>query len=199
MIRLFSVLCKLNTIKFSDRKWFAAAAAAPLPPNQSCPCCSARGRMRPLGHYKRYLVEWDGAAQVSSLISVPRYICDSCGHSHAALPSCIIPYRSYSLRFLLVVLRAYFIRVCSVEQICIRYGITISMLYRWIRLFRKQKEIWLGVLESAAVQPAAFIDSTDGLLLKEFFFAFRFSYLESPHGISLSPPSQLHHRPGCFT
>jgi hypothetical protein len=73
------------------------------------------------------------------------------------------------------------------------------MLYRWIRLFRKQKEIWLGVLESAAVQPAAFIDSTDGLLLKEFFFSFRFSYLESPRGISLSPPSQLHHRPGCFT
>lgn len=189
MIRLFSVLCKLNDIKFSDRKWFEDALKSPLSPRQQCPHCSAKGCLRAFGFYKRYLVEWDGHATVTSMIKVPRYICDSCGHTHALLPSCIVPYRSYSLRFLLIVLRSYFIRTCPVEQLCIRYGITVSMLYRWLHLFLRQKELWFGVLENATTRSSAFILSMDGVLLRDFFSAFHFSLLESLHSADLSLPS----------
>lgn len=144
MIRRFSIFCKLNEIKFSDRKWFEDAAGMPLPPDQPCPYCLAKGTLRLFGHYNRYLVEWDGNTQKCSTVTVQRYICDSCGHTHAILPSCIVPYRSYSLRFLLIVLRAYFTRPGSVERLCDHYGITISMLYRWLRLFQQQKALWLG-------------------------------------------------------
>lgn len=182
MIRLFSVLCKLNDIKLSDKKWFENASGTPLDPGQSCPYCSARGCLRLFGHYDRYLVEWDGQTQRSNTVAVPRYICDSCRHTHAILPSCVIPYKSYSLRFVLIVLRAYFIRSVSVERVCDHYGISISMLYRWLHLFRQQKELWLGVLENMSVPTVPFIDSMDGVLLKDFFLAFHFSYLEALHG-----------------
>lgn len=144
MIRQFSVFCKLNKVKFSDRKWFEDTVRTPLAPEQSCPYCSAKGTLCLFGHYDRYLVEWDGQAQKCSTVSVPRHICSSCGHTHAILPSCLIPYKSYSLRFLLIVLRAYFVRTGSVERLCEHYGITISMLYRWLHLFEQQKALWLG-------------------------------------------------------
>lgn len=84
MIRLFSVLCKLNDIKLSDKKWFENAARASLVPGQPCPCCSARGCLRLFGYYDRYLVEWDGQTQISNTVAVPRE-CERdikyCGHS----------------------------------------------------------------------------------------------------------------------
>ncbi len=73
------------------------------------------------------------------------------------------------------------------------------MIYRWIHLFRKQKALWLGVLENMAVPAAPFIDSVDGVLLKNFFLAFRFSYMEALHGADPETlPSQPCH-PGGIT
>lgn len=199
MIRRFSVFCKLNEIKFSDRKWFEDTIRMPLAPDQPCPYCSAKGTLRLFGHYDRYLVEWDGQAQKCSTVSVPRHICSSCGHTHAVLPACLVPYKSYSLRFLLIVLRAYFVRTGSVERLCEYYGITISMLYRWLDLFKQQKALWLGVLEDMSVQPAAFLDSLDGMMLKDFFLAFRFSCMESFHVTDPEMPSRRHPGRGSIT
>lgn len=199
MIRLFSVFCKLNDMKFSDKKWFETALKSAPQAGQQCPYCSAKGCLRAFGHYKRYLVEWDGHGQTTGILSVPRYICDSCGHTHALLPSCIVPYRSYSLRFLIIVLRAYFIRSCSVEQICRRYEITVSTLYRWIHLFLRQKELWLGVLEHMAASPVVFIDSIEGALLRDFFLAFRSSFLEAMYGTDLQLPLHRPDPPGSIT
>lgn len=199
MIRRFSIFCKLNEIKFSDRKWFEDAAGMPLPPDQPCPYCLSKGTLRLFGHYNRYLVEWDGNTQKCSTVTVQRHICDSCGHTHAILPSCIVPYRSYSLRFLLLVLRAYFTRPGSVEGLCDHYGITISMLYRWLRLFQQQKALWLGMLEDLFVPAVPFIDAMDVTLLKEFFLAFRFSYLESPRVTDPEMPPRKQQHPGSIT
>lgn len=144
-------------------------------------------------------MEWEGQRQISNTVTVPRYLCDSCGHTHAILPSCVIPYKSYSLRFVLMVLRAYFIRSVSVERVCEHYGITISMLYRWLHLFRQQKALWLGALENMSVPSVPFIDSMDGMFLKDFFLAFRFSYLEVLHGADLEPLSGQSCHPGSIT
>lgn len=115
------------------------------------------------------------------------------------LPSCIIPYKSYSLRFLLIVLRSYFTRSCSVVQICDRYGITISMLYRWLHLFQQHKALWLGVLESMSAPEASFLASVDGIFLKDFFLKYRFSYLQSSYVIDPEMPSRQHHHPDGIT
>lgn len=76
-----------------------------------------------------------------------------------------------------LVLLAYFIRIWPVEQICSRYSITASMLYRFVHLFQKQKALWLGVLEDASVSGENFIALMDGAFVRDFFRAFPFSFL----------------------
>lgn len=86
-----------------------------------------------------------------------RVRCRSCGHTHAVLPDWLIPYSTYSLRFILRVLAAYYLGCKTVEELCRRYAISASMLYEWKRLFLEHKEMWLGVLEDKETGPAWFI------------------------------------------
>ena len=188
MIRLFYVLCKLNQVKFTDRQWFEWESGKMQTFSLSCPYCSAKEGLSSFGHYERYLVEWDGEQAVAHIILVKRYRCSSCGRTHAALSSCIVPYKSYSLRFILLVLRAYAIHKSSVEQICLRYGISVSTLYRWLALLKCQKALWLGVLEDAARDAEGFIDDMTGAFLQEFCHTFHFSFLERISGRDPEPP-----------
>lgn len=199
MIRLFTLLCKFNQIKLSDRQWFEREAEKRMPSDYACSVCGAKGCMEPFGHYERYLVTWEGSAQVSHTVIVSRCRCCSCGHTHAILPSCLVPYKSYSLRFILVVLRDYFFHVLPVEQLCQRYGISISTLYRWIGLFRCQKSLWLGALEDAALSASSFLAGLGGAFLREFHQCFRISFLEGLHCTDREPPPGRRARQGGIT
>ena len=101
MIRLFYVFGKLNQVRFSDRQWFEWESGKMMPWEQACPVCGAKGCMDTFDDYERYLVSWEDGGAVSRIITVERRQCASCGHTHAVLPSCLIPYKSYSLRFIL--------------------------------------------------------------------------------------------------
>ena len=178
MIRLFYVLCKLNQVRFSDRQWFEWESGKMMPWGQSCPVCGAKGCMERFGHYERYLVGWGDGGVISQTITVERHRCASCGHIHAILPSCLIPYKSYSLRFVLTVLRSYFVHVCPVEKLCEGYGISISTLYRWRDIFKRQKAMVLGALGDAARHAAPFLGYLNGPFLRDFYHSFQFSFLE---------------------
>ena len=189
MIRLFHVLCKLNQVRFSDRQWFEWESGKMMPWDQSCPACGAKGCMEAFGHYERYLVGWGDGGAASQTITVERYRCTSCGHTHAILPSCLAPYKSYSLRFILTVLRSYFLHVRPVEKLCEGYGISISTLYRWLKLFKLQKALFLGALEDAARDAVSFLGCLDGPFLRDFYHSFRFSFLEVFPRRDKNPPS----------
>lgn len=91
---------------------------------------------------------------VYGVAEIKRVRCVSCGHTHAILPDYIVPYTSYSLLFILRVLAGHFLGLGSVEQLCRRYSISVSMLYQWKALFLTHKEIWLGALEDMEVSPS---------------------------------------------
>ncbi len=150
-------------------------------PSHPCPSCSAKGALSVFAHYERYLVEWDGKGPSTHTVKVVRYRCASCGRTHAGLPSCIVPYKSYTLRFILTVLRDYFTRISAVERICQRYGISATTLYRWSMLFKKQKGLWLGVLEDAACHAVDFLEGMEGVFLMEFCRRFGHSFLGCMH------------------
>ena len=149
-----------------------------MPCGCPCPVCGAKGCMDPFSHYERYLVSWEDGRAVSRIITVERHRCASCGHTHAIHPSCLIPYKSYSLRFILIVLRSYFLHVCPVEKLCEGYGISISTLYRWCGLFKRQKAMILGALEDAVRRNPSFLECLSGSMLRDFYQSFRFSFLE---------------------
>jgi len=98
------------------------------------------------------------------------------------LPEFIIPFQSYSLFFVLTVLKDYFGGSLTVEDICTKYDISVSTLYSWKTLFLKHKKIWLGLLEDSSASAGQFLEflATGGLLhiLKEFFHLAGRSFLQ---------------------
>lgn len=93
-----------------------------------CPVCHAKACLFPFATYTRYLVEWVGGTSATYEVTVQRYQCSSCGCTHALLSTSLVPYSSYSLRFILLVLRDYFLHRDSVQMVYARgwlnyYGI----------------------------------------------------------------------------
>lgn len=180
MIRPFTVFCKLNQISFSDRQWVEQDAGSLSHTDGACPVCHARACLSPFASYTRCLVEWTGAVPATYEVTVQRYQCSSCGHTHALLSSALVPYSSYSLRFILAVLRACFLRRACVREICEQAGVSVSTLYRWKALFLTHKALWLGVLENPEASGGSFLDGMDGILLQGFCQKFLFSFLQRP-------------------
>lgn len=113
-----------------------------------CPFCGAKHpTWSHHASYDRYLISYEKGITTTYTISITRLICSSCGHTHAILPEIIIPYGSYSLIFVLNVLRDYYLSQMTVHTLCDKYEISPSTLYAWKRLFLIHKKLWLGVLE----------------------------------------------------
>lgn len=178
MIRLFTVLCKLNQISYSDRQWFERESQSFCTYNQACPFCGGKGHLSEFAHYERYLIGLQEDRPTVHTLRIPRCHCESCGHTHALLSSCLVPSRSYSLRFILCVLRRYFLGTLTVEKLCAYYEISPSTLYSWKDLFHKHKRLWLGVLEDMVLESGDFLNQLSGTILQRFQETFLFSLLE---------------------
>ena len=178
MIRIFTVFSLLYKIPLTDRQWLERDSAGLREGGEVCPYCSAKGCLREFGHYGRYLIELESGEPSVHPVEIKRYRCTSCRHTHALLSSCLVPYRSYSLRFILTVLYSYFRKQKTVEEICSRFCIQPSTLYAWKKLFMRQKEAWLGVLNSLYRSGISFVEEFTGKDLLEFYERFRFSFLE---------------------
>ena len=181
MIRIFNLFCKLNEIKITDQEWFDKTFEKSSLLMQVCPYCNSKERMIPHDTYSRYMITIKGNRIESVLLRIPRVRCTSCGHTHAVLPEMLIPYSSYSLRFVLIVLKDYFLHVHTVGQICEAYQIAHSTLYAFRVLFLSHKRLILGVLNDALEQAVDFIAELDGQFLFRFWKSFRFSFLQADH------------------
>ena len=180
MIRKFTLLCKLNSINNSDFCIFKNAQDSFVITSEVCPTCGARHLCSYHASYERTIIVIENSAVICHNVSISRGICSSCGHTHALLPDVLIPYASFSLFFILKVLRLYFLHSYTVEKICSMYSISISTLYAWIRLFHKQKSLWLGVLSDLETSALSFLTQlldTPSFPVK-FFHAFHFSFLQ---------------------
>lgn len=188
MIRPFTIFCKLNQIPFSDRQWLRREAESLNHTDGICPVCQAKACLSAFASYTRYLVEWKGGLVVIHEVTVQRYQCSSCGHTHALLSSVLVPYSSYSLRFILIVLRDYFLGRMGVQKLCDNAGIAVSTFYRWKTLFLAHKALWLGVLEDMQTSAETFLADMDGVLLQGFFRKFLISFFQCPRCTSFYPP-----------
>lgn len=187
MIRIFNLFCKLNEIKISDQEWFDRTIKKLKLIGQVCPYCNSKDRMIPHDTYSRYMITLQNFQVKTVMLQIPRVKCTSCGHTHAILPEMLIPYSSYSLRFVLTVLRDYFLHLHTIEKICETYQIAHSTLYVFRNLFLSHKRLILGVLNDALEKTGDFITEMNGQLLFQFWESFRFSFLQVDHA------SDFHH------
>ena len=160
MIRLFSQLCKyFKQIPFKNEitafdKYISSLNIETL----VCPFCGAKHSLSSFSSYKRHLVTYDNNTDQDNIITIHRYICSSCGHTHALLPSVIVPYSSFSFKFTVSLIHDYLVhKYHSVEAMCEHYGIAISTLYRILNKFKKDKQIWLGLLGDKLISNLSFV------------------------------------------
>ena len=156
----------------------------------NCPACRTRGHFKPHGCYSRYVIDfWNGRPSVF-LVTILREKCE-CGHTHALLNDFLVPYSSYTLRFMLQVLKAYLRRSRTVQKICSDFQITPPTLYRWKRLFLSHRTLLIGLLRSKESDPAYFLQFIDRVpvlsdFLEAFFRKVSFSFLQSHHNPAYS-------------
>ena len=130
-----------------------------LPEKETCPYCGASHTCHSHASYDRNLIDFISGRPVYHSVCICRVICGSCGHTHAILPDLIIPYTTYGLFFILRVIAEYLTGRYTVEQLCSRFDISHSMLYRWYSLFLSHKQEWLGMLTSTETSSFAFLKS----------------------------------------
>lgn len=169
----------------------------------ACPFCGAKGTCKKRGSYERSLVTFsNGTAEVIRL-KIPRVQC-SCGKSHALLPDFIVPYLSYSLPMILLILSDYFKRRLTIRGICEKYLVSPPLIYRFKKLFLLHKKQWLGILRDMELSAPSFMD---GLLAASYSFfhdAFlrltAYSFLQShknPANCERPRSGPVHARPLC--
>lgn len=198
MIRLFTVFCKLNFDKLSAKGLFLKSMKDFTPDKLPfiklvCPYCSAKHPTWSYhDSYTRYLVSYENQDTVTYTIDITRIVCSSCKHPHAILPEIIIPYSSYSLTFILSVLRDYYFKM-KVKDICEKYQISVSMLYAWKLLFLQHKRLWLGILEDIYHSSSEFLSSipkfNTSYDLRQFFAQNGHSFLQGVTKTALSNSS----------
>ena len=202
MIREKAIFIKLNQLHFSDQQIFDTAVSAFTPSKCTCPKCGAVGRFIELRSYERDLISIDSGRRIDATLTIPRYRCESCGRSHALLPDVLIPYGSYSLRFILFILQAYLKRSCTVAEFCEGWSIAISTLYDWIHLFIDQYNAWCRILDRIlwVSQKATIAVSSSSAFPSSFFLRFGFSFLQGRKtSLTGRSPSGNRQRRPCLT
>ena len=161
MIRKSSLNFKLKNISLCIELHFKRFMAGFLPSREKCPFCGASGSCVYYGTYDRNVVTFcNGAIDVIRL-TITRVKC-SCRRTHAILPDFIIPYLSFSLPTVLLILWDYFSHSLTVEALCEKYQIVPRTLYRLKSQFLLHKREWLGVVGDMEQTPHSFLEGIMG-------------------------------------
>lgn len=154
MIRKNLLKCNLIQNKFSAKFWFDSCMKSFRPEQEVCPFCKRMGDCRIHAYYFRYVIDSFQNRNEEHRLRVMRVIC-SCGHTHAILPDPIIPYRLYSLFFILRVILVYHRRGTTVCRLCNLFHISESTLYRWLSLYELHRTEWQGLLAARSTDALA--------------------------------------------
>lgn len=182
MIRVFKLFCKIKFINVSAKDLFDRFMVQFKPHEYKCPICNSKHPdWQKHSTYERYLISFEKGQTVIHQITIRRFKCSSCKSTHAIIPDMIIPYQSYSLLFILQVMKDYFSQKLTIEALCAKYEIAVSTLYTWKVLFLKQKKIWLGLLKNIYNTFIEFINSffEDNFKLEEFFLLTGISFMQN--------------------
>lgn len=179
MIRAVAFFHKLK-VASSDEILFRYAIRHCRLSAQKCPVCGAVGGHRQITPYHRWMITVQDGKRCERIVPVPMVRCSSCGHAHAILPDVLIPYSSYSLRFILTVLQSYLDRKHSVRDLCSGWEIAVSTLYTWIHQFAAQFSAWKGILHRIdwICRDALSVVQGTPAFPSGFFSRFGFSFLQ---------------------
>lgn len=139
MIRIFLNFCKcfFKINKINEYQILQVLEDSIYDNLSACPTCGAPATaFHKDGDYERDFICYEEGTPVFHKIVIHCMECSSCGHSHALEPSVIVPYSSYSMGFLLHIIRAKIIgRFSTVLELCEHFQISISSYYRILKKY----------------------------------------------------------------
>ena len=136
-----------------------------------CQGCGKCGCMKPHGTYKRGITYEQNGELVDDFVMIPVFYCTECNYLHAFLTDFLIPFCSFTLLFILGVLKAYIERpmTVTVRAICARYQISSTTLYAWKKRFLCHYTELMASMDLSSVHqksgntaPAMYSDGSDG-------------------------------------
>ena len=147
-----------------------------------CPECKAKGCLKFHAKYGHNLVDYIDNFLQEDPVGIYRVLCSACGKTSAVLPDLFVPHKSYSILFIMKVLKAYYFRTESVVNLCERYGIAVSTLYAWKKRYNIHKTLYLGKLAKYFYQKDPHLTGGPNIcftsFLHDFFNKFGFSFLQ---------------------
>ena len=147
-----------------------------------CPICGSKGYSTYHDKYNHHLVDYYGNQIQGGSVEIRMASCSSCDNTYSVLPDLFVPHKSYSILYIMLVLRAYFLRTESVEAICGRYGISVSTLYRWKNRYCTHKSLKLDKLAKYFFQKDSHLSQPYNIcatnFLYDFYNTFGFSFLQ---------------------
>lgn len=146
------------------------------PELDTCPFCSSKGNCRIHAYYWRKIGAFKDGSVVWEKVAVMRVICSSCGHTHAVLPDIIIPYARHGLLFVLKILASHFSGQFRVEKICELFSISRNTFFKWLSLWHKHKDLFLGRLTSSQTDNHSFMTQ---ITEQQEYSAFASSFVRS--------------------
>lgn len=179
MIRVVTLLCKLKNLEFSDEELFSLFQSKKQISKDKCSSCKSDSNYSRHSSYTRMMITVINCKRVEIMVSIPRVRCH-CGRTHGLLPDFLIPYSSYSLKFIITVIKKYLNRSCAVRELCDTWQISVSTLYSWIHLFRNHYNLWVDAVN----QVSSLSDATISVVCDiasfpfEFFKKFKFSFMQ---------------------
>ncbi len=95
-------------------------------PYMECPICNSTNLIK-WGSYNRNINYLNEGNIIYTCIKIKRIKCKDCGHTHALLPSCIIPYRISNLDLIL----------SAIEEEKVTLTFSLDTINRWKNDFNK--------------------------------------------------------------
>lgn len=141
MIRKKLLNFKLKLPFFVSDNELERFRASAVPFRERCPFCGARGNCRFYASYERSIVDIVDGKPCWRILKVVRILC-ACGHTHALLPDFVVPYKQYTLLFILHILHLYFSHSMTVQKLCDTFWISPPTLYEWKRAFALHRSWW---------------------------------------------------------
>ena len=182
ILRLFTIL-KKDFKQLPNAKYIFTTLTKEFNPFESpCPKCGSKAHLSKHDGYDRFLVTYENDSVQSNQIEVPRFICASCGATHAILPDVLIPYKSYSIFFILHVMQAVFFKAAPIRAIAERFGISVNTIYNWKKRYLTHKTLELGKLEKYFCERDPSLPEPNNICFTEallsFFQRFGFSFMQ---------------------
>lgn len=147
MIRKKLLNFKLNLPFFVSNTMLEGFRASIDASRERCISCGVRGKCRVFASYTRSIIDIEEGRPCCRVLKVVRIRC-TCGHTHVLLPDFIVPYKQYTLPFILHILKLYFSRSMTVQALCGSFWISPPTLYEWKHAFAMHRSWWPAFVRS---------------------------------------------------